>query len=259
MSKVVSDLRLGEEIQRRLTLEWSSEQISRSLRLEFPNDAVMHVATETIYQCLYRHGSDLHAQAKRGCLRTGRRRRHRRKHPNQRRDRFSGTSIHDRPAEATDRSQPGHWEGDLIVGPSNRSAIATLVERTTRTVALVHLDGKHDAESVRKGVAVALAVFSPEFRRRLTWDQGSEMAERQLLTSTTGLPVYFADPHSPWQRGSNENMNGLRQYFPKGTDLAQHTPVQLQHVAERLNSRPRKTLDWSTPAERLATLLTSTE
>ncbi|GAB2853152.1 hypothetical protein GCM10027176_64860 [Actinoallomurus bryophytorum] len=164
--------------------------------------------------------------------------------------------ISERPAEAGDRAVPGHWEGDLIIGKDQASQIGTLVERATRYVLLVHLPGNRDAETVRDALAATMTTMPAELKRSLTWDQGSEMSLHHQFSMTTGLPVYFCDPHSPWQRGSNENTNGLlRQYFPRGTDLSAHTAEHRTDVAARLNSRPRKTLGWETPAERLAKLL----
>ena len=164
--------------------------------------------------------------------------------------------ISQRPAEAEDRAIPGHWEGDLIMGEGNRSAIGTLVERSTRYVMLLHLPAEHTAEAVRDALTSTVMTLPAHLRRSLTWDQGKEMAQHQQFSITTGVPVYFCDPHSPWQRGSNENTNGLlRQYFPKSTDLTVHTPEDLLAVAAELNARPRRTLNWDTPAERLNTML----
>ena len=167
--------------------------------------------------------------------------------------------ISDRPPQVEDRAVPGHWEGDLIVGPGSASAILTLVERSTRYVLLGHLPGGHSAEEVRDVLTALITTLPAHLRGSLTWDQGCEMARHKQFTVATGVPVYFCDPHSPWQRGSNENTNGLlRQYFPKSTDLRPYSPQDLEHVSQELNARPRKTLNWDTPAERLRDLLTTT-
>lgn len=238
---------------------WSPEQICHALRRQHPDDRRMRVSTETIYQALYfqaRGGLKREVQA---AIRTGRTRRKPRRAPDQRRPRFVDpmVMISDRPAEIADRAVPGHWEGDLITGAGNGSAIATLVERTTRYTKLVHLPDGHDAISVRDGLTATIITLPDHLRGSLTWDQGAEMARHKQFTMTTDMPVYFCDPASPWQRGSNENTNGLlRQYFPKDTDLRVYTAEDLERVAHQLNRRPRKTLGWDTPAERLAMLLT---
>jgi IS30 family transposase len=250
---------LREVVQRWLGLEWSPEQISRSLRREFPDRPEMRVSHETIYQCLYVQGrGELRRELTRA-LRTGRAYRKPQIRPDQRASRFIEPMVmlSERPAAAEDRAVPGHWEGDLIIGQGQQSQIGTLVERSTRYVMLVHLPGDRNAETVRDALAATMATLPAELKRSLTWDQGSEMALHHQFSAAAGLPVYFCDPHSPWQRGSNENTNGLlRQYFPKGTDLSVHSPEHLAMIAARLNGRPRKTLGWDNPAERLAKLLT---
>ncbi|MET9113757.1 IS30 family transposase [Streptomyces longwoodensis] len=256
--KISQSPELRDFVQRHLTMRWSPEQICQALRTRFPDRPEMHVVHETIYQALYVQGrGELRRELTRA-LRTGRAMRRPHRHAYKR---LSGpiknmVMISDRPAEATDRAVPGHWEGDLIIGKDKRSAIGTLVERSTRYVMLVHLPHGHSAPATRDALATTVRTLPPHLWRSLTWDQGSEMAHHRDFTVATDIPVYFCNPASPWQRGSNENTNGLlRQYFPKGTDLSVHTPEHLAAVAAELNSRPRKTLGWETPAERLAKLL----
>jgi IS30 family transposase len=259
-SKLAQEGPLRDFVADRLQERWSPEQICNALPIEFPNDEGMRVSPETIYQAVY-------VQARGGlrrevalALRTGRTRRKPHRSPDQRTRRFVDemVMISERPAEVEDRAVPGHWEGDLIVGPRSESAIVTLVERSTRYVMLGHLPGGHTAEEVRDVLVPLIQTLPEHLRGSLTWDQGCEMAAHKQFTVATGVPVYFCDPHSPWQRGSNENTNGLlRQYFPKGTDLSVHSPEDLEHVAQQLNGRPRKTLGWRTPAERLRDLLTT--
>lgn len=255
--KLVMRSRLRSYVQNKLDVQWSPAQISATLVREFPDDLEMRVCPETIYQALYlqaRGGLKKEVQA---ALRTGRVRRKSR--GQQRQPRVLGDEmlmISQRPAEVEDRAVPGHWEGDLIMGAYNRSAIATLVERKTRYVMLCHLHGDHTAETVAAAVAAQMRTLPQHLRASLTWDQGAEMANHAAVTVAAQLPVYFCDPASPWQRGSNENTNGLlRQYFPKGTDLSVHSPEDLERVAYRLNSRPRETLGWNTPAEKMRDLL----
>jgi IS30 family transposase len=258
--KLVTDTALREQVEQGLERKLSPEQICNRLVKDFPDDESMRVSHETIYQALYfqaRGGLKREVQA---ALRTGRTRRRPQHRPDQRQQRFVDEMImiSERPAEAEDRAVPGHWEGDLIMGEGNRSAIGTLVERATRYTMLVHLPNGHDAEQVRDGLIQTISTLPEHLRGSLTWDQGCEMARHKQFTIATDMAVYFCDPHSPWQRGTNENTNGLlRQYFPKGTDLSVHGPEDLEHVAQELNGRPRKTLGWDTPAERLRDLLTT--
>ena len=237
------------------------EQISRTLPPAFPDDEAMRVSTETIYQAIYLQARGGLKREVTLALRTGRTRRKPHKAPGRRRARFTDEMINisQRPALVEDRAVPGHWEGDLIIGAGGASAIATLVERSTRYVMLAHLPGgAHDAVTVRDALVTTMAALPSHLRESLTWDQGVEMALHRSFSMATGMEVFFCDPHLPWQRGTNENTNGLlRQYFPKGTDLSVHTPADLELVAQRLNGRPRKTLSWRTPAERLRDLLTT--
>ena len=238
---------------------WSPEQISRRIRVDFPDDERMRISHEAIYQALYVQGRGALRRELTVCLRTGRALRKPRRRVDARRERIKDkVMIADRPAEVADRAVPGHWEGDLITGAENCSAIGTLVERTTRFTMLLHLPDDHGATAVRDAITTTIATLPVELRRSLTWDQGIELSEHLRLTFEADLPVFFCDPHSPWQRGTNENTNGLlRQYFPKGTDLSVHGPEDLALVAAALNGRPRKTLGWRTPAEALAALLSN--
>jgi IS30 family transposase len=257
--QIAANPQLRDTIQTWLSSKWSPEQISRSLRLRFPGQVEMHVSHETIYQALYVQGRGELRRELTKALRTGRAIRKPRRHPDQRTPRYPApmVMISERPAEAVDRAVPGHWEGDLIIGKNNGSAIGTLVERSTRYVMLIHLPGTRDTLTFRDALIDTISTLPAHLRRSLTWDQGSEMGLHHQFSMATGMPVYFCDPSSPWQRGSNENTNGLlRQYFPKGTDLSRHTREHLDTIAAELNARPRKTLDWETPAQRLAKLLT---
>ena len=238
---------------------WPPVQISTRLRIDFPGDPMMKVSHETIYQALYVQGrGELRRELAR-CLRTGRAKRRPRG-----RDGRSGqikdmVMISERPAEAEDRAVPGHWEGDLIIGKDCKSAAGTLVERTTRYVLLLHLPGGRDARLVEQAMRQAIGTLPAELARTITWDQGIEMSFHADFTIATGIPVYFCDPHAPWQRGSNENTNGLlRQYLPKGTDLSAHSAADLGRIAASLNNRPRKTLGFMKPSEKLAELLAHT-
>lgn len=260
--------RHGPRKDRRWASAWSPEQISHRLRLDFPDDETMRISHEAIYQSLYVQGRGALRRELTACLRTGRALRVPRVRSRGRGKSFiePEVMISERPAEAADRAVPGHWEGDLILGLES-SAIGTLVERTTRFTMLLHLPrmaghgvgarvkngpalAGHGAEAVRESIADTIVSLPEQLRQSLTWDQGTEMAQHARLKIDTGLDIYFCDPHSPWQRGTNENTNGLlRQYFPKGTDLSAHSKHALQAVALALNSRPRKTLGWKTPAE----------
>jgi len=259
--------RHGPRKDRRWGKSWSPEQISNRLRLDFPDDESMRVSHEAIYQSLYVQGRGALRRELTACLRTGRALRVPRARTRRGKNFVSEqVMISQRPAEADDRAVPGHWEGDLILGLDS-SAIGTLVERTTRFTMLLHLPpitdqgprvkngpalAGHGAEAVRDAITATITTLPGQLRRSLTWDQGTEMAQHAELRIQAGLQVYFCDPHSPWQRGSNENTNGLlRQYFPRGTDLARHSAEDLAAVAATLNSRPRKTLGWRTPAEAL--------
>lgn len=251
-SKLATNPRLRREVERRLGERWSPQQIAARLVQDYPDEPEMRVSHETIYRSLFVQARGALRKELTACLRTGRTQRRSHKRTD-----LSGTGrlrdmimLSDRPAEASDRAVPGHWEGDLIVGKGGRSAIGTLVERTSRYVVLVHLPQGRTAEKVRLAVARQLVRLPAELRRTLTWDQGKEMAEHVRFTVDTKIDVYFCDPHSPWQRGSNENSNGLlRQYFPKGADLSEYTRAELQAVARELNSRPRQTLGWMKPSE----------
>lgn len=258
-AKLVANRRLAVWVQRKLKRRWSPQQIAARLRCEFADQPEMRVCHETIYQALYLQARGGLRREVASALRTGRARRKPQRDPAARRPRFADPMImiSERPAEVADRAIPGHWEGDLIIGADGASAIGTLVERTTRYLLLVHLpNGDRTAEAVRDQLIPTITTLPAHLRRSLTWDQGSEMAAHRSFSIATDMPVYFCDPASPWQRGSNENTNGLlRQYFPKGSDLSVHTPEHLAAVAAELNGRPRETLNWRTPAEALRDLL----
>ncbi|MFI1308545.1 IS30 family transposase [Streptomyces sioyaensis] len=256
--KIGQNPELRDFIQDHLGRKWSPEQICQALRNQFPQRPEMHVVHETVYQALYVQGRGELRRELTKALRQGRawRKPHRRATARQPRFGTPMVMISERPAEVGDRAVTGHWEGDLIIGKDGTSAIGTLVERATRYVMLLHLPNGRAAEQVRDALVTTVQSLPGHLVRSLTWDQGAEMAAHGSFTLATDIPVYFCDPASPWQRGSNENTNGLlRQYFPKGTDLSAHTPEHLAAVAAELNSRPRKTLDWETPAERLHKLL----
>src|SRR3981189_964638 len=268
--------RHGPRQDRRWALAWSPEQIARRLPVDFPEDITMRISHEAIYQALFVQGRGALRRELTACLRTGRALRMPRARTRGRGKTFlsSGVMISQRPAEVADRALPGHWEGDLILGLGS-SAIGTLVERTTRFTMLLHLPrmtghgrevrvkngpalAGHGAEAVRDAITRTITALPEQLRRSLTWDQGAEMAQHERLKIDAGLQVYFCDPQSPWQRATNENTNGLlRQYFPKGTDLSGHSADEIAAVAAALNTRPRKTLKWKTPAEALDELLRS--
>jgi IS30 family transposase len=270
--------RHGRRKDRRWATSWSPEQIANRLRIDFPDDDSMRISHEAIYQALYVQGRGALRRELVACLRTGRALRVPRARTQGHGKKFvtAEVMISERPSEATDRAVPGHWEGDLILGLES-SAIGTLVERTTRFTMLLHLPRMqghgeqprekngpaltgHGAEAVRDAISASITTLPDQLRRSLAWDQGAEMAQHAQLRIDTGLQVYFCDPQSPWQRGTNENTNGLlRQYFPRGTDLSRHSADDLAAVAAALNSRPRKTLGWKTPAEKLNDYLLSSQ
>ena len=251
--RIAVDTELAEAVQRLLAKRWSPEQVAHELRVLFPGRPSRWLCKETIYQAIYDTAVSLTRPARR-------RRRRRRLRGVQRRGRLTAMRmIDERPVEVHDRVQAGHWEGDLIMGAGNRSAIGTLVERTTRYLVLLAFpDGIATTDTVRDAITGALQSVPVGLRRTLTWDQGKELAQHQQITVATGTSVFFCDPHSPWQRGSNENMNGLlRDYFPKGTDLSMHAAEEITRIAEEVNNRPRKTLGWQRPADLFNSALTT--
>jgi len=259
-ARKLDGLALRERVVSMLTERFSPEQVAGRLRLEHPENVEMQVSHETIYQALYVQGRGSLRLEVATALRSGRARRRPQKPDGPRPGRLKGmVMISDRPPEIEDRAVPGHWEGDLIIGStSTNSAIGTLVERTSGFLMLLHLPGDHTAATVSAAMIEAMNTLPEQLRRSVTWDQGREMAKHQQITMATGMPVYFCDPHSPWQRGRNENTNGLlRQYFPKSTDLSFHGPGILDNVAAELNARPRKRHGYRTPAEVLAELLSN--
>ena len=256
-SKLAGSDRLRQVVQAELEQEHSPEQIANRLRLDYPDDSELRVSHETIYKALYVQGRgelrrDLHRR-----LRTGRALRKPRRGTGERRGRIPGmVNIAERPPEADDRSVPGHWEGDLITGAYNQSAIGTLVERASGFCLLLHLPDDHGADAVEQAMIAQMSRLPETLRKTLAWDQGSEMTNHARIAAATDLDIYFCDPHSPWQRGSNENTNGLlRQYFPKGSDLSVYQADYLDHIAAKLNNRPRKRHSWRTAAEVLDQLL----
>jgi IS30 family transposase len=255
--KIESSRRLHDAVAEKLQEDYSPQQVSERLRKEFPDDPEMNVSHETIYQTLYVQArGELRTELK-IALRSGRAERRPRGSTRPKQARITNmVNVSERPAEADDRAVPGHWEGDLIIGKGGKSQILTLVERTTRFVMLSRVPYDRGADRVALLLSQLVQRLPESLFRSITWDQGAEMAGHAHFTVATGIPVFFCDPHSPWQRGSNENTNGLlRQYFPKGTDLAVHSVKDLDQVADLLNRRPRETLDWDTPSERLHSVL----
>ena len=238
---------------------WSPEEIARRLKLEFPTEPAMQLSHETIYQSLYVQGKGELRRELARCLRYGHTTRQ-----SQGRVRKSGpvanmVMIAERPAEVADRAVPGHWEGDLVIGARGASAVGTLVERTTRFLLLLHLPNGHSAPEVEKAMRLAIGTLPKSLIKTITWDQGSELARHVEFTIATGIQVYFCDPHAPWQRGSNENTNGLlRQYMPKSTDLSKYSRADLKRIQDSLNDRPRKTLGFLKPVEKLSELVALT-
>ena len=257
-AKLATNLPLRREVQERLKRRESPEQIAGRLKSDFPEEPEMWVSPETIYQSLYVQARGGLKRELTAYLRTGRSMRKPRRRDAERRGRIPGmVMISERPPEVEDRAVPGHWEGDLILGSTaSASAVGTLVERATGFVMLLHLPDSHGALAVQEALVAKMATLPEQLRLSLTWDQGREMSNHVQIAEATGLEIYFCDPHSPWQRGSNENTNGLlRQYLPKGTDLGFHGPGMLDNIAAELNSRPRKRHGFQTPAEELHRLL----
>ncbi len=251
-AKLAVDSRLCREVERGLRALWSPQQIAARLIHEYPDDLDMRVSHETIYKTLFIQARGALRKELTVCLRTGRAQRR----PHMRTEQTGAgrlqnmVLISDRPPEVEDRAVPGHWEGDLIIGKGGRSAIGTLVERSSRYVVLLHLPHGRTAEDVRAALTRQVSKLPAELRRTLTWDQGKEMADHVRFSTDTNMEVYFCNPHSPWQRGSNENTNGLlRQYFPSKADLSLHSAAHLNAVARELNNRPRQTLNWMKPSE----------
>ena len=261
--KLVANVDLARQVDAWMSERlWSPQQVSRRLRIEYPGDPMMRVSHETIYQSIYVQGRGALRKELAACLRTGRaiRRNRARLDNSASSGRIPGmVNISERPAEIDDRAVPGHWEGDLIIGRNGKSAVGTLVERSTRFVILLHLANDRSATTVRDAMARAVQELPSMLFKSVTWDQGKEMSQHARFTIDTGIDVYFCDPHSPWQRGSNENTNGLlRQFMPKGTDLSVISPARLREISDLMNGRPRQTLGWMTPSEKLNQILALT-
>ena len=256
-AKLHTNLVLRAIVEEDLAKKYSPEQIAGRLRVQFPDEMEMWVSPETIYQSLYVQSRGALNRDLAVCLRTGRAVRKPCRKAGQRKNRIPGMiNISERPAEVEDRAVPGHWEGDLIIGKGNLSAIGTLVERNTNYTMLVHLPNGYKAEQMREALTAKIKTLPESLRHSLTWDQGIEMQSWKTVKMDTGIEIYFCDPHSPWQRGINENTNGLlRQYFPKGTDLGMHSAEDLDWVAAELNDRPRKRLEFKKPIELIEPLL----
>jgi len=248
---------LRARVEHDLKKRYSLEQIAGRLREEYPNDEGMWVSTETIYQSLYVQSRGALRRELTRCLRTGRPLRHPGRQPGQRKNRIPDmVNVSERPAEAADRAVPGHWEGDLIIGKRNATAIGTLVERSSGYTVLLHLPDGYKPEQVREALTAKIQELPEVLRRSLTWDQGAEMRDWKQVSVAADVDIYFCDPHAPWQRGTNENTNGLlRQYFPKGTDLSVHTAEDLNTVEDELNDRPRKRLGFRKPIEQIGPLM----
>jgi transposase, IS30 family len=258
-AKLASNPRLRERVEAKLMEKLSPRQAAAELRCQFPHEPEMWVSHEAIYQSIYVQGRGALRKELAVCLRSGRALRRPRRKGIQRPARIPGmVNISERPAEVEDRAVPGHWEGDLILGKNSQSAIGTLVERTTRYVMLLHLPNGYGAFEVEEAINAATQRLPQMIWKSLTWDQGMELKNHAQIKLATGLDIYFCDPAKPWQRGTNENTNGLlRQYFPKGTDLSAHGPEHLQFVAVQMNRRPRQTLGWLRPAQALGRILSA--
>ena len=256
-AKLHVNIVLRAKVEKDLAKKYSPEQIAGRLRVEFPDREEMWVSPETIYQSLYVQSRGALKRDLTSCLRTGRAVRGPSRKVGQRKNRIPDmVNISQRPPEVEDRAVPGHWEGDLIIGKGNQSAIGTLVERTTNYTMLLHLPHGYTSELVRDALTVKIKTLPDSLRHSLTWDQGTEMGQWKTVSIDANIDIYFCDPHSPWQRGTNENTNGLlRQYFPKGTDLSIHSAEDLDWVAQELNDRPRKRLAFMKPIELIEKLL----